>query len=294
MSDSTEYTIEIGPVDLQADGKKPCLIMIRGDFIGQVYELIKDVTWLGRSDGVDLVISDPSISRKHAMIVLNADGFYLSDLGSTNGTQLNRKKVTTTSILREGDKIVVGNVVFKFCYQDEDDTLYHKVLRNMAVKDGLTRIYNKRFFDEAMVKEFDYNRRNQSGLALVMFDIDDFKQVNDSRGHPAGDAILKQLAELIENKARGYDVFARVGGEEFVFLMRSASKEAAAALAERVRQVVADHTFKYEDLGLRITISVGVCYWSGNDAYANPEEFVAAVDQKLYEAKDAGRNRVGS
>lgn len=294
MSDNTEYTIEIKPIDLPVDGKKPCLIMLRGDFIGQVYELTMEVTRIGRSDGVDIMISDVSISRKHAMIVRRTDGFYLSDLRSTNGTQLNRVNVTTASLLQEGDKVVVGNVVFKFSYQDEDDTSFHKMLRNMAVKDGLTRIYNKRFFDDAMVKEFDYNRRNKSGLALVMFDIDNFKQVNDTQGHPAGDAILKQLAELIENEARGYDVSARVGGEEFVFLMRSASKEAAVALAERVRQVVADHTFKYEDLALRVTVSLGVSYWSGDDVFAKPEEFVAAADQKLYQAKDAGRNRVKS
>ena len=292
MSDNTEYTVDTTPRDPQVDGKRPCLIMVRGDFIGQVYELVKDVTWLGRSDAADLVISDTSISRKHAMVVLRADGFYLSDLESTNGTQLNRKDVTTACLLQEGDKVAVGNVVFKFSYQDEDDTLYHKMLRNMAVKDGLTRIYNKRFFDEAVVKEFDYNRRNKTGLSLVMFDIDNFKQVNDTWGHPAGDSILRQLAELIEHEARGYDVFARVGGEEFVFLMRSASRDSAPALAERIRRVTADEIFKYESLELRITVSLGVSHCSGGDEFASAEAFIAAADEKLYQAKGAGRNRV--
>ena len=292
MSDNTEYTVDTTPEDPQVHGKRPCLIMVRGDFIGQVYELIKDVTRLGRSDGVDLVVADTSISRKHAMIVQRTDGFYLSDLDSTNGTHLNRENITTACLLHEGDKIALGNVVFKFSYQDEDDTLYHKMLRNMAVKDGLTRIYNKRFFDEAVVKEFDYNRRNKAGMALVMFDIDNFKQVNDTWGHLAGDAILKQLAALIEDEARGYDVFARIGGEEFVFLMRSASREAAAALAERVRHVIADHTFKYEDLALRVTVSLGVSYWLGGDEFTSAEAFVADADQKLYQAKGAGRNQV--
>ena len=115
--------------------------------------------------------------------------------------------------LAEGDKVAIGHIVFKFTYQDEDDTEYHAMLRNMAIKDGLTRIYNKRYFSEVLEKECEYNRRNQVGLCVILFDIDHFKQINDTWGHPAGDCILKNLAQLIDSKARDYDVFARYGGE---------------------------------------------------------------------------------
>jgi two-component system cell cycle response regulator len=293
MADKTEFKTGAEPlIDEGAiDGKRPCLIMVRGDFVGQIYELTKDVTWLGRSDQVDLVVADTSISRKHAMVVHRADGFYVSDLDSTNGTQVNRETVAVPTRLREGDKIRVGNVIFKFSYQDDDDTHYHMLLRNMAVKDGLTRAYNKRYFQEVMEKEFEYNRRNKSGLALVMFDIDHFKTVNDTHGHPAGDAVLKQLAELIEFEARGYDLFARVGGEEFVFLMRAGTLVSAIALAERVRNVVAEHAFFYDELCLRITVSLGVAYWSGDGRFEDVDGFVNAADQQLYRAKHGGRNR---
>ncbi|MEM7366261.1 MAG: FHA domain-containing protein [Pseudomonadota bacterium] len=144
MADNTQFTVHETPAPETDGEKRPCLIMIRGDFIGQVYELTKDVNMLGRGEDMDLVISDISISRRHAMIVNRVDGFHLSDLSSTNGSFVNKVEVSDPAPLREGDKVSLGNVVFKFTYQDEDDTNYHMMLRNMAIKDGLTRIFNRR------------------------------------------------------------------------------------------------------------------------------------------------------
>ncbi len=291
MSDNTEYKLAPSPpTDDSRTEKRPCLIMIRGDFIGQVYELEKDVIMIGRSDDADLVISDISISRKHAMTVRKADGFYLSDLGSTNGSWVNKVPARGSVKLEEGDKVTLGEVVFKFSFQDEDDTQYHLMLRNMAVKDGLTRIYNKRYFTEILGKEFDYNRRNQVGLALIMFDIDHFKQINDTWGHPAGDFILRSLARMIDREARGYDLFARFGGEEFVLLLRGVPLRSAVALADRIRYLIESNVFRYEGEELRVTISLGVTWWSGDDRFHSPDELVESVDRHLYDAKRAGRN----
>jgi len=265
--------------------------MIRGDFIGQVHELNTDVTTLGRSDDIDVVISHPSISRRHALILKRMDGFQITDLNSTNGTFVNKYRVVQPVKLNEGDKLTLGEVTFKFSFQDEDDTEYHMMLRNMAVKDGLTRIYNKRYFEEALEKEFDYNKRNKSGLSIVFFDIDQFKNVNDEFGHPAGDLVLKNLAALIENEARGYDVFARYGGDEFVFLMRGASLDAAVVLAERVRKAVETHRFEYDGEALNITISVGVSHWDGDDSVASGTDLLKLVDAEMYKAKHAGKNQ---
>jgi two-component system cell cycle response regulator len=292
MSDRTEYTLSASASGTaESIEKRPCLVMIRGDFIGQVYELADDVTMIGRSDDVDLVVSDTSISRKHAKITQEEKGFFLSDLGSTNGSFVNREAVDDPLPLADGDKVAIGHVVFKFTYQDEDDTEYHSMLRNMAIKDGLTRIYNKRYFSEVLEKECEYNRRNQVGLCLILFDIDHFKQINDTWGHPAGDYILKNLAQLIDNEARGYDVFARYGGEEFVFLLRGSPLPAAIRLAERVRQEVEEQVFVYDNLDLKVTISLGVTFWDGENPM-DAEELVEAADRKLYEAKGGGRNMV--
>ncbi|MFT7246674.1 MAG: two-component system cell cycle response regulator [Candidatus Azotimanducaceae bacterium] len=295
MPDNTQYKIQAGEDGVGNDTshiKRPCLVMIRGDFIGEVYELIDDVTMIGRSDDIDLTISDTSLSRRHAMLVNRVDGFFVSDLGSTNGTFVNKELVNSARHLNEGDKLTLGAVTFKFTFQDADDTEYHQLLRNMAIKDGLTRIYNKRYFMELLSKEYEYNRRNHNGLSIVMFDIDHFKEVNDTYGHLAGDLVLRELAQLVETEARGYDLFARFGGEEFVFLMRGATLTAAVGLAERVRTSVEGHGFQYEDQVLKVTISLGVSYWDGGEEVAGPEQIIAMVDKHLYEAKGGGRNRI--
>jgi diguanylate cyclase (GGDEF)-like protein len=292
MSDKTEYTLSSKPGDdTDVSEKRPCLVMIRGDFIGQVYELKNDITLVGRSDDLDLVVSDTSISRRHAKIEMKDGNFYLSDLGSTNGCFINRDPASEPALLSDGDKVALGHVLFKFTFQDEDDTQYHNMLRNMAIRDGLTRIYNKRYFNEVLEKECEYNRRNKVGLCLIMFDIDHFKQINDTWGHPAGDYILKHLAMLIQHDARGYDIFARYGGEEFVILMRGSPLTAAVQLAERIREEVEDHVFEYDRVDLKVTISLGVTYWNGESELAD-DDFVGGADRCLYEAKKSGRNKV--
>ena len=194
--------------------------------------------------------------------------------------------------MREGDKVSLGNVVFKFTFQDEDDTNYQMMLRIMAVKDGLTGIFNRRYFMGVLEKDFDYNRRNRPGLGIILFDIDHFKLVNDTHGFPAGDFILKNIASLVDYVARGYDVFARFGGEEFVVMMRSGTLESAVALAERVRAAIEDHVLEYTDAPLQITGSLGVAFWSGDNRFLSSEELVSAADEQLYKAKHAGRNCV--
>ena len=112
-----------------------------------------------------------------------------------------------------------------------------------------------------------------------------------THGHPAGDFVLKNLALLIGDEARGYDIFARYGGEEFVLLLRSSPLQAAVNLAERVREEVEQHVFTYDSLDLKITVSLGVAAWDGESPMEN-EELVEAADKRLYEAKEAGRNCV--
>lgn len=292
VSENTEYLASSRHSG--EESKRPCLIMIKGDFIGQVYELGRDVTMLGRSDEVDLVISDMSISRRHAMIVNRVDGFHVSDLGSTNGSFVNREPVRSPTRLEEGDKLALGNITFKFSYQDDDDTQYHLMLRNMAIKDGLTRVYNKRYFVEALDKEFDYNRRKHAGLGLLLIDIDHFKLINDKYGHPAGDFVLKHLAQLVQDEARGYDVLARYGGDEFVFVIRGGTVESVVALAERVRGVVENHTFSYGQVDINVTVSIGVVFWGGEDSLRSSADLIELVDRQLDEARKSGRNCVKS
>lgn len=293
MSDVTQFrTVVSHRPRSEGEDKRACLIMIKGDFIGQIHELEGESTTIGRSDDCELVLSDTRISRQHARLEFRADGFYIEDLGSTNGCWLNNERVTEPMKLYEGDKIRLDQIVFKFSYQDDDDAAYHKMMRNMAVKDDLTRIFNKRYFSESLENEFSYMKRNGSSLVLILFDIDHFKRVNDTLGHPAGDNVLKQLASLLVHGIRGYDVFARYGGEEFAFLIKGSTLDDSLVLAQRVRKMVEKHDFVYDGEVIHITVSIGVACVTAESDIEQPADLLSLADRCLYNAKESGRNRV--
>jgi diguanylate cyclase (GGDEF)-like protein len=165
-------------------------------------------------------------------------------------------------------------------------------LAQLAVTDGLTGLYNHRHFYERLVLEVERSQRSGGPVSLVMLDVDFFKQYNDRNGHPAGDEVLRQLARLLGDGRRANDVVARYGGEEFAILLVDTSKFAAAKIAERVRERVAEHRFVgagTQPLG-KLTISAGVATFP--DDAADGQALVKAADVALYSAKDAGRDRV--
>lgn len=293
MKETTKVQFKQPAGAKKPSAKQPCLIMIEGDYLGEIYSLEKQTVILGRDDDADVVIADTGVSRRHAMVQKQGEGFTLADLRSTNGTELNGTAVQN-AVLKDGDKIHLGTTTLKFCYQDDIDAEYHKQLRNMAIKDGLTRIYNKRYLMDALAKEFNYSERHGVALSLVIFDIDHFKKLNDGHGHPAGDYVLKRLATILEKGIRGYDVFARYGGEEFVFLLRGLSHAAALPFAERIRKLIDESHFAYEGKQLQVTISVGLATFDAKNTYKNSDDLIAAADACLYKAKREGRNRVGS
>jgi|TARA_Y100000310_G_scaffold325755_1_gene389756 diguanylate cyclase (GGDEF)-like protein len=270
--------------------RTPCLVVIDGDFIGEVFPLKKDLITIGRSDEVEITISDASVSRRHTQISQQRLTFFAEDLESTNGSKVNDKPIHAATELHAGDKLTVGDISFKFTYHDVDDTEYHRQLRNMAIRDGLTRIHNRRYFMEMAEKEFSYARRNKRNLTVILFDIDYFKVFNDTHGHVAGDFVLRDLAATLEHTVREYDVFARYGGEEFVFLLRGSPLAPAVNIADRVRRTVAEKVFIYEEQNLEVTISVGVATYIGDTSLSTLVELIRAADRALYEAKSAGRN----
>ncbi len=274
--------------------RKPCFIMVEGDYIGEVYPLDKPVMTVGRHEDCDVVLVDPGISRKHAKIVLKKEGHLLQDLNSTNGTYINGRQVDK-HLLEDGDKITFGGVVLKYCYQDEIDENYHKKLRSLAVKDGLTKIYNKRYFEDVARREFSYAARHGNVFCIVLLDIDHFKKINDTYGHQAGDYVLRNLARILEAEVREYDTFARWGGEEFIFLLRNVNLENAVVFAERIRRRIASTPFVFEGVPIKVTISLGVAAYRPDDEEVTDIDYVIKeADKYLYVAKDKGRNRVSS
>ena len=164
-------------------------------------------------------------------------------------------------------------------------------LRRMSQTDGLTGVDNRRHIEERLTEMFDHAARLNEPLAVVMCDVDHFKSVNDTYGHQAGDAVLRQLAEVLRQTAREIDRVGRYGGEEFVVVLPGAGLDDAVAFAERVRRAVAEREFDYEGGTVRRTLSAGVAAWP-NPEMRHQEALVKAADEALYVAKERGRNRV--
>lgn len=156
--------------------------------------------------------------------------------------------------------------------------------------DPLTRTLNRRFLDSILTREVVFARRNNRSLSLIMLDIDHFKQVNDTYGHPSGDAVLRGCADIILENTRIGDFVIRYGGEEFLIVMVEADREAAFSCAERIRTKIEDHPISMPDgLTLKVTASIGITEFSGEPDYAR---LIEEADTALYRAKEAGRNRI--
>ncbi|HSA58197.1 MAG TPA: GGDEF domain-containing protein [bacterium] len=269
------------------------IIFLSGPLMGKMHLLEEGTIVLGRVGEVDIPINDLGISRKHCEILFHKGQAVLKDLGSTNGTFLNGKRVTEAE-LREGDKIQISSsTILKFDQQDKIENIFHKELYKMAVVDALTGAYNKRYFEERIQEEFSYCFRNKVPLSLVMFDIDHFKNVNDTHGHPAGDFVLARIAALTKTIIRNEDVLARYGGEEFVVILKATDAEGAFTLAERLRRLIEESDFDFEEKKIRITISIGVASLVGQN-FANWETMLKLADSLLYKSKNGGRNRVSA
>jgi diguanylate cyclase (GGDEF)-like protein len=230
------------------------------------------------------------VSRRHACISWNGSGYLVRDLNSTNGTYVN-DVAAQERMLRDGDQIKIGRTIFKFMQGDNIELAYHEEIYRLMTCDGLTQVHNKRSFDAALDREVSRAVRYQRHLSLIVFDIDHFKRINDTRGHLAGDAVLRQIASLVSAHVRRDDVVARVGGEEFALLLPEIPHESAQVVAEKLRALVARTPFRFEDTEIPVTSSFGVSSISP-EAPLTPVELYRRADEHLYQAKRAGRNRV--
>ncbi len=273
------------------DRDRAYLIVLAGSAVGEMYKISKNETTIGRGSQADIQVIDEGISRRHASIRLDGDRVVVADLGSTNGTFLNGEKVTSQA-LSDGDKIQVGSTtILKFTFHDSLDENFQRQMYESALRDGLTKAFNKKYFLERLESEFAYALRHKSALSLVMFDIDHFKKINDTHGHLAGDQALVALSTLIATTIRKEDVFARYGGEEFAVICRGVDLAGAHQFGERIRSRVEALTLDYNGTAIRMTISVGVSAVA-DVGIREMLELVGIADDALYQAKRQGRNRV--
>ncbi len=299
--DSTVVTV-ISKVQDDTPKANACLVVISGADLGKRYILDKTSTVIGRSSKVDIQVDEDAISRDHAVVDNYAGIVIARDLESTNGTFVNDVSIREQE-LRDGDQIKIGRTIFKFLSGSNIESQYHDEIYQLTITDGLTQIFNKRFFLKEMEREMSRSVRYTRELSLCMIDIDFFKSVNDTFGHLAGDHVLRQVAKRISASIRRDDYFARYGGEEFALLLPEIGKVEAASLAEKIRALIEHTPFEFDNIAIPVTISIGVSdlteYSEANRgdtrdplANINPFSFIKLADDRLFEAKRGGRNQV--
>lgn len=168
---------------------------------------------------------------------------------------------------------------------------YELELIEMATKDKLTNIYNRRSFEARLVQDIKQYEKFQTELSVILFDVDHFKFVNDTYGHQAGDNVLSLLAEIAQQTVRSNDIVARYGGEEFVILLPNTGKNGSQVIAEKLRSAIEDAAFNTQSHNIQITVSLGVACIS-DIAHPNLDNLVKSADDALYYAKHNGRNQV--
>ena len=270
-------------------GKEACLVVIYGLDLGKKYNVDRPSVVIGRSSKADIQIDQESVSRNHCKLINTGKSIMLRDLGSTNGTYVNDELVDEY-VLRDGDFIKIGRCIFKFLSGNNIENAYHEEIYRLTTIDGLTQVYNKRYFIETLEREIGRAQRYRRDLSLIMFDIDNFKRINDTYGHLAGDHVLKQLASVIKSRIRREDILSRYGGEEFAIILPEIDGYNSLQFAEKIRRLIEKAVFKFEETEIPVTISIGVASASGE--LQEPHDFIRIADAKLYEAKSQGRNRV--
>src|SRR3954467_7025954 len=238
-------------------GKDACLVVIYGLELGRKFNLDSPNVIIGRSSKSEIQIDQESVSRNHAKIINTGKSMILRDLGSTNGTYVNDQLIDEY-VLRDGDFVKIGRTIFKFLSGGNIENAYHQEIYRLTTVDGLTQVFNRRYFLEQLDREVSRSKRYRRELSLILFDIDHFKAINDTYGHLAGDYVLKQLATVVKGKIRREDVLARYGGEEFAIVLPEIDAANAIAFAEKVRRIVEKAPFKFEETKIAVTVSIGV------------------------------------
>ena len=262
-----------------------------GPDIGRRIPLSNPQYVVGRDNDADFVVSRSSVSRQHARVYVDDHGeWWVEDLNSTNGTFVNETRIRSHQLV-DADQVRFGDAIYKFLSGSNIESAYHEAIHNMAIQDGMTGIHNKRYFVEFIEREVAVANRHGHPMTLVMFDVDHFKKVNDSHGHLAGDAVLKDLAGRIRPRIRREDLFARYGGEEFACILPSTALAGGVVFAEHLRTLIEERPTEFDGMKIPFTISLGVTTLH-KEPQLDAAGLIKRADENLYAAKRGGRNRV--
>ena len=288
----TKTRASTGKPVLGTRSRAACLVEIHGPNLGRTHALGSRRATIGRAPENVVVLDLDSVSRRHCALRPQRTGFFLTDEGSTNGTFVNERRLTAERALRSGDLLRVGSAVLKFLSDDATSGLeaqYHDAVYRLTIMDGLTQVFNRRYLVDFIDREMARCSRHHRPLSLLLLDIDYFKAVNDTYGHLAGDFVLRELASLLRSRVRREECLARYGGEEFCIVLPEAGRDAALHRADELRATCAEHVFDFDGMRIPVTFSGGVAELRQE---LNALEFLKQADERLYQAKRTGRNRL--
>ena len=266
------------------------LTVLTGDFAGKQVRLDEDDIFAGRGAGTALHFADPSLSRRHARFFRVGHDTHVGDMNSTNGTFVNGRRVLGSMKLFDGDHVRLGAhrlLRYTLCDATEEQAAHE--LYESSVRDPTSGAYNRSYFDERFAVERAFVARQRKSLSLLMLDIDDFKQINDSHGHIAGDGALRVVAACAQRLLRPKDVLVRYGGDEFIVLCRDMTSNNALILAERIRGSIQRLVLSASGNDFRVNVSIGA-------ATATDElgcrSLIDSADAAMFRAKRSARNAV--
>jgi diguanylate cyclase (GGDEF)-like protein len=261
-----------------------------GDHIGRRILLADDQITLGRSQDATIFLDDSHVSRLHLSIEFDPDMrvYRVKDLQSSNGTLLNGKRISE-ALLKESDKIIVGQTILSFGLADELDLEYQAEIDKLMNIDELTGLVVKRRFDEEMNRSIAVARMREENLAMIMIDVDGLKQINDRHGHAFGAYAIAQTGKLIKATIDKKGLACRFGGDEFMVFLPNLNAEEARLVAEQIRKCIENYPYEKDGVTLSPTISLGVSALKADD---NMSSIFSRADKALYSSKKDGRNKV--
>jgi len=250
-------------------------------------------TVIGRELTCDIPLDDNAVSRCHAAIELDDSNYFVTDLGSRNGTFVDDKQLRDRRRLKGGELIRVGGTILKFMASMDEEAIYHAVVTERMARDPLTNAFNRSYLMSTLEKLLPRCQSSKHNLAVIMIDIDHFKKVNDSHGHLVGDEVLRVFSERIRQTLHEDDSLCRLGGEEFVVISEQTALQDAVRIAERIRLTVSSTPFHTQSGPVIVTCSLGVMTLDPPNV-ATVDQLLSRADERMYAAKAVGRNCVRS
>jgi diguanylate cyclase (GGDEF)-like protein len=263
---------------------------MEGTEAGRPYDVTGRSSTVGRGADDTIVVEDSSISRRHVRIAADRRSVTLEDAGLVNSVSVNGQRVRRAE-LESGDLVVLSaRVSFVFQRVSSAHLGLMQHLYDSSTRDRLTGAYCKKHYQDHLATEVAFCRRHGTDLGLVLLDVDLFRSFNDQHGHATGDAVLQHITKDIARQLRTEDLFARIGGDDFVILLRGINTEGCLHLAQRLRLSIAAFPIRIDSLALAVTLSLGCASLKGTEVTA--QALTALAEERLEQAKGQGGNRV--